>query len=77
MKYEALIFSLKNNEKVFMNVVCCCRDWDFKGSSIIKFLLFFRALDKHQLLFGDSFSLFFFFDVQGIFLIYFLIYLFF
>ena len=21
----------KNNEKVFMNVVCCSRDWRFKG----------------------------------------------
>ena len=30
MKYQAL-FSLKNNEKVFMNVVCCSRDWRFKG----------------------------------------------
>ena len=23
--------SLKNNEKIFMNVVCCSRDWHFKG----------------------------------------------
>ena len=30
MKYQVL-FSLKNNEKVFMNVVCCSRDWRFKG----------------------------------------------
>ena len=30
MKYEVL-FSLKNNEKVFINVVCCSRDWHFKG----------------------------------------------
>ena len=30
MKYQAL-FSLKNNEKVFMNVVCCSHDWHFKG----------------------------------------------
>ena len=29
MKYQVL-FSLKNNEKIFMNVVCCCRDWRFK-----------------------------------------------
>ena len=25
------LFSLKNNEKIFMNVVCCSRDWRFKG----------------------------------------------
>ena len=30
MKYQVL-FSLKNNEKVFINVVCCSRDWRFKG----------------------------------------------
>ena len=26
MKYQVL-FSMKNNEKVFINVVCCSRDW--------------------------------------------------
>ena len=33
MEYQVL-FSLKQkkNEKVFMNVVCCSRDWCFKGS---------------------------------------------
>ena len=30
MKYKVL-FSLKNNEKILMNVVCCSRDWHFKG----------------------------------------------
>ena len=30
MKYQVL-FSLKNNEKVFINVVCSSRDWRFKG----------------------------------------------
>ena len=30
MKYQVL-FSLKNNEKVFMDVVCCSRDWRFKN----------------------------------------------
>ena len=30
MKYEVL-FSLKKKEKVFINVVCCSRDWRFKG----------------------------------------------
>ena len=31
MKYQVL-FSLKSNEKLFINVVCCSRDWRFKGS---------------------------------------------
>ena len=30
LKYQVL-FSLKNNEKVFINVVCCSCDWGFKG----------------------------------------------
>ena len=30
MKYQ-VFFSLKNNEKVFMNAVCCSRDWCFNG----------------------------------------------
>ena len=30
MKYQVL-FSLKNNEEIFMNVVCCSCDWCFKG----------------------------------------------
>ena len=29
MNYQVL-FALKNDEKVFMNVVCCSRDWCFK-----------------------------------------------
>ena len=29
MKYQVL-FSQKNNEKVFINVVCCSRNWRFK-----------------------------------------------
>ena len=33
MKYQVL-FSLKNNKKVFMNVVCCSCDWLFKGYDI-------------------------------------------
>ena len=28
---QQVLFSLINNEKVFMNVVCCSRDWLFKG----------------------------------------------
>ena len=30
MKYQ-VSFSLKKNEKVFKNVVCCSREWRFKG----------------------------------------------
>ena len=30
MKYQVL-FSVKNNEKVFINVVCCSCDRHFKG----------------------------------------------
>ena len=30
LKHQVL-FSLKNNEKIFMNVVCCSHDWRFKG----------------------------------------------
>ena len=30
MKHQVL-FSVKSNEKVFTNVVCCSRDWRFKG----------------------------------------------
>ena len=30
MKYQALFYQ-KNNEKIFKTVVCCCRDWHFKG----------------------------------------------
>ena len=30
LKHQDL-FSLKDNEKIFMNVVCCSRDWRFKS----------------------------------------------
>ena len=30
MKHQVL-FSLKNNENIFMNVICCSCDWRFKG----------------------------------------------
>ena len=33
MKYHVL-FSLKNNEEIFMNVVCCSCDWQFKGKCL-------------------------------------------
>ena len=39
MKYQVL-FSLKDNENLFINVVCCSRDWHFKGS---------ESLDKTQI----------------------------
>ena len=38
MKYQVL-FSLKNNEKVFINVVCCSRDWRFKGYDAVEWNL--------------------------------------
>ena len=31
MKYQVL-FSLKNNETVFMNILCCSHEWHFKGN---------------------------------------------
>ena len=34
MKHQVL-FSLKNNEKIFMKVVCCSRDWGCKGSLLM------------------------------------------
>ena len=34
MKYQVL-FSLKNKEKVFINVVCCSYDWRFKGYALL------------------------------------------
>ena len=37
MKYHVL-FSLKNNKKVFMNVVCCSRDKGFKGLRRVDFV---------------------------------------
>ena len=30
MKYQALFYQ-KKNEKIFKTVVCCIRDWRFKG----------------------------------------------
>ena len=30
MKYQVL-FSLKNNAEIFMNVICCSCNWCFKG----------------------------------------------
>ena len=41
MNYQVL-FSLKNNEEIFMNVVYCSCDWRFmgKGFHITEFLIF-------------------------------------
>ena len=44
MKYQ-VSFSLKNNEKIFMNAVCCSCDWPFKGNS----LLLVTSQDSEQL----------------------------
>ena len=30
MKYQALFYQ-KNNEKIYKTVICCSRDWRFKG----------------------------------------------
>ena len=37
MKHQVL-FSLKNNEKVLIHVVCCSRDWRFKGKKCVNLL---------------------------------------
>ena len=34
MKHQ-ILFSLKNNEKISVNVVCCSRNWRFKGLTYI------------------------------------------
>ena len=51
MKHQVL-FSLKNNEKMFMNVVCCSRDWGLRVNiEIRKFHLIgimdFETLRRH------------------------------
>ena len=35
MKYQVL-FSLKTNEKIFINVVCCSRDWRLMVKIMVK-----------------------------------------
>ena len=44
MKYQVL-FSLKNNEEIFMNDVCCSCDCHFKGLYHLNFL---RTTDPEQ-----------------------------
>ena len=53
MKYQVL-FSLKNNETIIMNVVCCSRDWHFKGLYIYKWI---HYQEKQLLLFSVLLSL--------------------
>ena len=54
MKYQVLI-SLKNNEKIFMNVVCSSRNWRFKGYckriellQIIQHDFFYKKFNKEN-----------------------------
>ena len=44
MNYQVLL-SLKNNEKVFINVVCCSPNWHFKGQCINKMSLVNKMLN--------------------------------
>ena len=57
MKYQVL-FSLKNYEKVFVNVVCCSRDWRFKGLDSVFSFHTVKTLDPpflvEQILFFKS-----------------------
>ena len=54
MKYQVL-FSLKNNEKLFVNAVCCSRDWRFKAGLIVRcaasLSLYFQLF---MIIFGSS-----------------------
>ena len=44
MKYQVL-FSLKNNEKVYMKVVCCSLEWWAKGYCHISDIVYGIILD--------------------------------
>ena len=63
MKQQAL-FSLKNNEKVFIDVVCCSRDWRFKGfygnhyQKPRKYLLYTISMGKSLAVSVDNFAFF-------------------
>ena len=46
MKYQVL-FSLKNNEKVFINVVCCSRDQRFEVKFCEASLKLFSVIMNH------------------------------
>ena len=43
MKHQVL-FSLKNNEKIVMNVVCCSHDWRFKALPLSWYAFYFQAV---------------------------------
>ena len=47
MKHQ-VPFSLKNNEKIFMNVFCCSRDWRFKGLELIEHEIYVKGINKCQ-----------------------------
>ena len=47
MKYQVLFF-LKNNERIFMNVVCCSRDWHFKELILIPYLFLINLNLQYQ-----------------------------
>ena len=49
MKYQVL-FSLKNNEEIFMKVVCCSCDWPFKGYKCFGLFSVYHA-QSHALMF--------------------------
>ena len=54
MKYQVL-FSLKSNEKVFINAVCCSRDWHFNGLQHSITLNKVVAIHKHYKLRSKAF----------------------
>ena len=53
MKHQVL-FSLKNNEKILMNVVCCSRDWRFKGQNLLIKMVFSSAATLFTPLYGRT-----------------------
>ena len=51
LKHQVL-FSLKKNEKIFMNVVCCSRDWCYKGNEDAPGIIY--SLDEALVRFVES-----------------------
>ena len=49
MKYQVL-FSLKNNEEIFMNVVCCSCDWSFNSLTTEKQTTKFSSANLKKML---------------------------
>ena len=60
MKHQVL-FCLKSNEKVFMNVVCCSRNWHFKGH----FAMWLKLVFHFQVMLHVSFLLCFHLAFSG------------